>query len=388
MADNTLTALIPTLFKVVPSVMREQVGFIPAVSMDFSPEQKNLAVGQTMTLPLSVSQALTDYTPAMTTTRGTEKTPVTTTLTISNNKETSFYLTDEEEQLLINGGTLPGFREQQIAEGFRAFTNEMEIDIWTALNAKASRAYGAAGTNPFATNHNSLGAAAKILKENGAFVPGQMQFVCDLTAEAGLGDLTQLQNVNQAGSDELLRNGILTRLRGFDVRSSAGVSLHTAGTAAGATLTNSNKAIGAVNLATAAAGTGTILAGDVISLANDANNKYCVTTGVGDVSSASTAMYIGAPGLRVATGAVARAITVTTDHTANFAFNRSNVLLFARPPKIARTPMLDTMVVTDPTSGLSFMVCKILGDGMSTYRINLAWGVAVLRADGVCKVIG
>jgi hypothetical protein len=386
--SNVLTALLPTMFKTVPMVMREQVGFIPAVSRDFTPEQMNLAVGQTMTIPLSVSQALADYSPAMSTSAGTDKTPTTTTLTISRNKSSSFHLTHEEKQILINGGTLPGYREQQIAECFRSICNLIEQDVGSALDAKFSRAVGSAGTNPFASNLANAASLKRMLKDNGAWVPGQMSCVIDTAAEEALGGLTQLTNVNQAGSDDLLRNGVISRLQGFDFRVSSGIGIHTSGTAASATLTATDKAVGSINLATAAAGTGTILTGDVISLANDTGNKYGVITGVADVSSASTAMYIGAPGLRKATGAVARAITVTGDHTSNFAFNRNAVLLFARPPIIERTPVLDTISVTDPVSGLTFLVCEILGDGMTTYRVNLAWGVSVIKPEAVVKLIG
>lgn len=388
MADNVLTALIPTLFKTVPMVMREQVGFIPAVSRDFSPVEMDLAVGQTMSLPLSISQALTDYTPAMTTTRGTEKTPTTTTLTIANNKQSSFYLTHEEKRLLENGGTLSSFRTEQIAECFRAFTNQMEVDIGTAMDIKASRAVGTAGTTPFATNLADLGAAAKILKDNGAFVPGGMEMVGNTSAEENLGNLTQLTNVNQSGSTDPLRQGIMGTLKGFNIRVSNGCPSHVSGTASGATIDAAGNAVGDTAIPTAAAGTGDIHAGDVISLANDTANKYCVTTGVANVASASTAMRIGAPGLRKATGAVARAITVSASHAANFAFRKSAVLLFARPPIIEKTPMLDTIVVTDPFSGMSFLVCEVKGDGMTTYRVNLAWGVAVIKADAVVKIMG
>jgi hypothetical protein len=384
---NTLTALIPTLFKTVPMVMREQVGFIPAVSKDFAPEQMNLAVGQTMTIPTSVAQAGGDYSPAMTTSAGTNITATSATLTIAKNRYSFFHLTGEERQMLQNGGTLPGYREQQIAECFRTLSNEIEVDIGAALDVKFSRAIGTAGTNPFATNLANFASAKRILQDNGAWAPGQMQFVSDTAAEEALGSLTQLTNVNQAGSDDLLRNGVLTRLQGFDYRSSVGVATHTAGTASGATIDAAGAALGATSIATAAAGSGTILAGDVLSLANDTANKYGVITGIAATGSAGT-MIIGKPGLRKATGAVARAITLAADHTANFAFNKNAVLLFARPPKIDRTPMLDTIMVTDPVSGLSFMVCEVLGDGMVTYRVNLAWGVAVIKQEAIVKVMG
>jgi hypothetical protein len=384
---NTLTALIPTLFKSVRQVNREAVGFIPAVSKDFSPEEMKMSTGQTMKLPVSVSQSLSNYTAAMSSSAGTDKTPTTVDLTIANNKESSFNLTHEEEQMLINGGTLPGFREDQIAECFRAFTNQMESDIRDALIAKASRAYGTAGTTPFASGLSDSAKLRRIFADNGAWVNGQMSLVVSSATGENLRSLTQLTNVNQSGSDDVLRRGVLFDLNGFQVRESAGCTLHTAGTGSSATTDDTGYTVDSTTLTLDSAGTGTILSGDVVSFAGDSNNKYCVNTGDSDVSDGGT-IVLGNPGLKVAMSAATKAITVTGDYTPNFAFRKSSVLLYARPPIIKRTPILDTTMVTDPESGLSFLVCEIMGDGMTTYRLNLAWGISVLKSSMAAILIG
>ena len=51
MANTIPAALIPVLYASAATVAREQIGFIPAVDQRFN--EKNLKVGQTLTIPIS-----------------------------------------------------------------------------------------------------------------------------------------------------------------------------------------------------------------------------------------------------------------------------------------------------------------------------------------------
>jgi hypothetical protein len=102
--------------------------------------------------------------------------------------------------------------------------------------------------------------------------------------------LAQLTKANEAGTTALRAQGTLLELHGFVLRESAGVARHTAGTGA-SYVTNGALAIGATVIPVQT-GSGTIIAGDVVTIGN---YKYVVTSALsgGNVT-------IGAPGLREA----------------------------------------------------------------------------------------
>ena len=101
-------------------------------------------------------------------------------------------------------------------------------------------------------------------------------------------------------------------------------------------------------------------AGDVITHASDAKNQYVVKTALaaGDV-------VIQDPGLRIA-AADDDAVTVGASYVANMAFHRDAIVLVARPPMLSATPVIQTELVTDEVSGLTFMVVRALQSGMVT----------------------
>jgi len=81
-----------------------------------------------------------------------------------------------------------------------------------------------------------------------------------------------------------------------------------AGTASGATSNATGYAIGSTSITLASAGTGTIVAGDVITFAGD-TTPYVVVSGSADVSAGGT-VVIESPGLTVALATSATSITV------------------------------------------------------------------------------
>jgi len=285
------------------------------------------------------------------------------------------------EQRAMNSG--PGFltlKQAQIAQAIRALRNEIESDIAVAIRLAASRAYGVAGTTPFANDLSDPANLVKILTDNGA--PGDRHLTIDTTAGVNLRKLTQLTNVNQAGSSDPLRRGVLLNIFDFSVRESGQVSAHIKGTGA-SYVVNGSHAIGSTSLAIKA-GSGTVVAGDVLSLQND-TNKYVVTTGV----SAPGTVEIAAPGLRQA-HVDGETVTIGNNYVGNAAYSRSAVLLGTRLPDMPTEGDLsvDQMVITDPVTGLSFRVLAYPGDHMITYRVEIAWGVSVIKPEHTALLLG
>lgn len=383
--SNTLTGLTTTLYNAMDVVSRELVGFIPAVSSDMTYDRA--AVGQTVTSPVAPAASATDITPAVTAPDDGDQVVGKVDMTITKARRVPVRWNGEEKRGLDNNGASYNvILRDQFAQAMRALVNEIEGDL-AALHLKASRAAGAAGTVPFASTLGDSAQARKILADNGSPM-GDLQLVIDTTAGANLRTLANLTRVNEAGGDDLLRRGVLTDLHGFAIRESAQIKTHTAGTGALATTGTAGYAIGATTIALASAGTGTILAGDVITFANDPN-KYVVVSGDADVSGGGT-ITIAAPGLRQALPASAVAITVIAATSRNMAFSRSAIALATRAPALpdGGDSASDRMIITDPVSGLSFEVSLYKQYRQIQYEIAVAWGCAAVKPEHIALLLG
>ncbi|MFX7731744.1 P22 coat - protein 5 family protein, partial [Acinetobacter baumannii] len=91
---------------------------------------------------------------------------------------------------------------------------------------------------------------------------------------------------------------VLLDVHGFAIRESAKIATPAIGTGASATTNTAGYAVGATVITLASAGTGTILAGDIITFAGD-TNRYVVAQGNASVAAGGT-ITLAAPGLRKA----------------------------------------------------------------------------------------
>jgi hypothetical protein len=147
--------------------------------------------------------------------------------------------------------------------------------------------------------------------------------------------------------------------------------------------------VGTTNIPTAAAGTGTIIAGDIITFAGD-TNKYVVVTGVASVAGASSALTIAEPGLRQAIPAAATAITTTPATDRNMIFSKSAIVLATRTPYMPAggDGAQDVMDITDPVSGLTYQVAMYRQYRQVHFEIGLAWGAKVIAPRHIMTLIG
>jgi hypothetical protein len=381
---NTLTNLIPSAYRALNVVSRELVGFIPSVQLD--PSAEMLAVGQTIYIPAApVNSAGKDITPAMAFPTAAYQTIGSKSHSLTKQRAFPFSWQNEERKALDAGPGYLSINEQQIAQAIRACVNEMEVDIAVAAKNGASRAFGAtAGTAPVLTDWAQ---AKKILDDNGAPSTDRTS-VFDTSAGVALRSTSNLYKVNEAGDGgSLLRQGLLGNLFGFNLRESAQIQSTTKGTGASATTNSAGYAVGATTLTLAAVGTGTIVAGDILTFAGD-SNKYVVTTGNADVSAGGT-IVLAEPGLRIAMSAATKAITVFGTSARNTAFSRNAILLSTRlPASVSGDLATDRQVITDPLSGISFELSMYPGDRMVHYEVAACWGVTVIKPEHLAIIVG
>jgi hypothetical protein len=386
---NTLTGLVPTIYEALDVVSRELIGFIPAVSKNSSGERA--ALNQTIMIPIAPAAALADNTPAVTAPNTGDETIGNVTMTISKSKHYPIRWNGEEQRGLINAGSYGGLLTNQFAQAFRTLTNQIEVDLFTTTYQNASRAYGTAATAPFGTagDLSDIAQVRKILDDNGA-PQTDLQLVMGSAAMANLrGKQNVLFKVNEAGTDELLRRGIIGELEGMMLHNSNAIKAVTKGTGASYTSDTTGYAVGATAI-TLITGTGTVLAGDTVTFAGD-TNKYVVVTGV----AAPGVLTIAAPGLLQAIPASATAMTVGATATPNVAFSKSAVQLITRAPAMPIGPdgkamdMADDVIqVTDPVTGLVFDVAVYRQFLQLTYHVRLAWGTQAIKPAHTGVLLG
>lgn len=382
---NTITNLIPDIYTALDVVSRELVGIIPAVTSDMTFERA--AVGQTVRSPVAPASVASDITPAVTPPDDGDQTIGNVNMTITKARRVPVRWNGEQSLGLNNGG--PGrsaIMVDQFAQAMRTLTNEVEADL-AALHVYASRAYGTAGTTPFGTAGDFSDAAfvAKVLKDNGAPM-SDAHLIIDTSAGAKMIGLQSRYDV--AGDVAMQKQGIILNKGGLNIRESAAIVTSTAGTAASATTNNAGYAVGATTLTLASAGTGSLVAGDVITFAGD-TNKYVVVSGDTDVSNGGT-ITIAAPGLRVAMSAATKAITVVAAAARNMAFTRNAIALATRAPALPEEgdSAADRQIITDPRSGLSFEVSMYKQYRQVQYEVALAWGVKAVKPEHLALLLG
>jgi hypothetical protein len=384
-AENNISALLPDLYDAIDVVSRELVGFLPGVARSASAERA--AVNQPVTYHIAPVPTAIDITPAMQVPEPADQTIGSDTLTITKSRAVPFgWVGEAQRQLNTGPGTLT-VQGDMIAQALRVLVNEMESDLATTAALAASRATGTAGTTPFATNLADAAQLRKILDDNGA-PASERSLVINTTTGVNLRTLAQLTKVNEAGTAMTLRDGQLLDLFGLSVRESAASRAHTKGTGASATTNNAGYAVGATVITLAAAGTGTIVAGDIVTFAGD-TNKYLVISGDADVSGGGT-ITLAKPGLRVAIAASATAITVGNNYTANVAFSRNALVLATRAPALPNEGdlALDRMTITDPRSGMAFEVSIWPGYRKVRYEIAAAWGTKATKQEHIALLLG
>jgi hypothetical protein len=384
--SNTLTNLLAPAYAGLDMVSRELVGYIPAVTRNTSVDRA--AIGQTVYVPIAPAVTAADSTPAVTAPDTGDNVIGNATVAITKSRHVAIRWSGEETLGTQNSQNFDAIMAGRFEQAFRTLINEIEVDLGTSYKW-ASRAYGSAGTAPFATAGDLTDAAgvAQILDDNGAPI-GERQLVLGSAAIANVrGKQSSLFKVNEAGTDELLRTGLLNiPLEGFALRYSGQVPLHTKGT--GINYLSDLVAGYAVGDTTVHVdtGTGTQLAGDVVTFAGD-TNKYIV--GTGHAGDGDQDVVFNAPGLR-ATLANDVAATTGANFRANLAFCRSCIILATRLPAmpVNGDAADDRATMTDPRSGLTFEIATYKQFLQNTIHVRIAWGFKPIKPEHMAILLG
>lgn len=378
---NVLTDLAADIYKAADIVGREAVGFIPSVTINSGSEQA--AQGDTVRAAFTRESTVnTSVTPSMTIPEGDDQTVDNKTLVLDQIANVQIPWTGEDIKHVNNGSGFETLYGDQIAQAMRGITNAIESHVATVAYQGASRAVGTAGTTPFASNFDTVAEARQILFDNGMPVnDGRTSLIVNSSAGTNLRNLAQLQKVNEAGSSSLLRQGELLNLQGAMLKESAQVVAHTKGTGTSYQLS----AAGSIGDTTISAdtGSGTIIAGDVVTFAGT-SDKYVVNTALGGGS-----FTIGGPGLRAAE-ADNDAITVGNSFAANVMLHQSAVELAVRPLEnpFGGDAAEDMMIVQDPHSGLVYQISVYKGYKKAMIDVTVLYKAKAWKEDAIALLLG
>jgi hypothetical protein len=344
---NTLTSLIPDLYEAIDVIARECVGYIVAVSRDSNADRA--AIGETVRVPVTQASTAADTTPGVTAPNTGDATVDNMPVTITKSRHVPIRWNGEETLGLKNAGHV--LDHQCVAR--------IPSDAHAGQRNRGGRARRGAHQRVACVRHgwhfapSARSATSRTSRASCASSRKTAPRVSTCNSSLGHGAMQNLRGkqsvlfkVNEAGSADMLRNGMTDRVMGLALRQSDVPTVVTKGTGA-SYVTSGSTAPGITDIALVT-GTGTVLAGDVVTFAADANNKYVVKTGV----AAPGTISLGKPGARV-TIATANALTVGNNFTPNVAFARSAIVLATRAPASPEGGDMaaDVTSITDPLTG-------------------------------------
>ena len=385
---NTLTAIIPDINTARDVISKELVGFIPSVTLNAGSERA--AVNQSVKSLVTPEVSSENRSVTMSPSDPTGQTMTAKELLITNDKSIKIPWSGEEQRGVNIAEGYSTIYGQQIEQAIRKHVNEIEAHTASVSYLASSRGYGTPGSTPFPTAGNLTDAsqALKLLKDNGQ-AGGDNSLV--LNTSAGANFIGFQSQADKAGTSTIRDQGVLIRTAGLALRESAEVPTHTAGAMASATTNAAGYAIGATAITLATAGTGVVAAGDMVTFAGD-TNKYNVESVVfaGANPAAGDVITLAEPGLRVAITTSATAITTVGTSARNIILNRSAVELVVRPPAMPAggDAAVDSFMMVDPRSGLSFDIRLYAGYGMNFIDVVCVYQAKAWNPKGIGTLIG
>lgn len=372
---NTYTDIVPKILAQGLEVLRATCVMPRLVNRDY--DGAAATKGSVINVPLPPTISATAVSAAATQPANSDTTFTTTTVTLDQHYEAVFYLTDKERMEVMDGA-----ESLRARSAIAALANTIDTSILTAMDVGGSIATGTAGTVPFATLALALDPLQYLSTHK--LPTMDRRVVMNPRANANLLGLTGFTSKDFLTSErQALETG------DFLGREIAGASwwmdqncpTHTSGSGASYLVNNgSGIAVGATTIA-CDTGSGTILAGDVVSFAADSTNKYVVATAL-----SGGLFTIASPGIKVAIPDN-NAITVSASHTSNFAFAREAIVFASRPFQRSEAVVaMDQM--TDPVSGLTLRLEVTRQNKQDKWSFDALWGTKVIRPEGIIKVMG
>lgn len=382
-ANQNINEIRRDLMLGLKEVSNEATGFIQSVNTSTGAE--TAAIGDDIKVPVGTAGDVIDTPVGFNPPTDSNSDVDAVHMAITKSKTVTIDWNGENESAVMNSGALGTVLAQQFADAFRSLRNIIEVDTYNAAVQGASRAYGTAGTTPFATKDDmsDLANLQGILDANGC---SETNRTVVLSPAAKINLLSKQMNmikVNESGSADTLRNGIIMPTYGFNVRSSFGCKKIAGSSASGYLINGANIAEGAESVSIDT-GSGTINAGDIVTIAGD-DNKYVAGEG-----STTTKLVLNPRGLLVAPADNAEVTVGATAYTASVAFHKNAIALAIRPPRTPRRgdSAIGRTYVTDPLTNITYEIAVYAGQRIVQYQVSVAWGVKAINGEHIALLLG
>jgi hypothetical protein len=370
---NNLEAAIPKILAMGMMALRENTIMPRLINTDY--QGKAAQKGNTIDVVIPSAVPANAVVPGVAAPAGTDLEPTTVPISLNNWFDASFSVTDKE-LAEVEAGILP----MQISEAVKSLANEVDRSI-LALYKKVYGVAGTPGVTPFLDSTFEATEARKILNRQ-LCPPQDRRIVLDVEADANATGLSTFQNVNQAGSDSVMRDGNIGRKLGFDWYMNQNVLTHTKGTAASYQVNQASHAVGS-KAVTVDTGTGIPAIGDVFTVAGD-TQTYVVTGSTG-TPNITAIQYEPAAKTAFADDA---AITFLDSHVANLAFNRFAFALASRPLLDVDPLSSRMMSMSDPISQLTMRLEVSRLYKQTRWSFDILWGVGCPRPELAVRIAG
>lgn len=382
---NTLTAAIPQLLAQGLLALREMAIMPRLVNRGY--ESTPGTKGSTIDVPVPSAVTAVAVTPATTPPANADTALSKVSITLDQWYEAPFYLTDKEIEQ-----TMDGVIPMQASEAVRALANNLD----NALFAKYKGVYGyagTAGTTPFASDLTAYTGARAALNNQLAPLPDR-RVVIDPDAEANAINLRAFQDASFRGDRAGIIEGEIGRKLGADWYMDQNVPTHTKGTLSGTTgdgkaLVNGAFAVGAKSIDLDDTSlTGTIVEGDVFTIAGDTQTYVCTGTKTAAANAISGLAF--EPGLKAAPADNA-VVTLKGSHAVNLLFHRDAFALATRPFADSSNVgggLASFQSAVDPISGLALRLELSRQHKQWRWSYDILYGVQLVRRELAARIAG
>lgn len=386
---NELENAIPQILASVLEVFRENAVTPRLVDNRYDTEARQQ--GSTIDITETNGMAARDVVPsAVAPTPNNDVKPKKKQLFLNQWKEVPFTMTDKDlHEIQV------GLRPRILEEAGKTLANTIDLSVLRTAVGSAYQSTGTIGTTPFATSTTDFKNTARILS-TGLAPKSERYMVLDEYAHANLADLDVFKRVNESGSSEALRDGMVTRAVGSGIAENQNIPTITAtqsGSAPTATAVASASLAGAevISLSNGAGALPTELPaqGALFTIAGD-TQQYSIAE-INDnepLSVGATSMPVRiSPPLKLPAAANA-VLTFTATHTANIAFAR-NAIAFASRPLLDINPggnILES--ISDPITGITFRLELVRQFKQTYFSLDCLWGSKVIRPEQVVRIFG
>lgn len=379
---NVLTNIMPKILARGLLSFREQVTMARVVNRDYGSEAKKK--GETIDIPISVANTVSDVTPSNTKPALVDNTPDLVQITLSNWRQAAFHLRDDE---MVKIDKTEHFMPMQVHEALRA----LATDVNAKLHANYTGIYqavGAAGTTPFGSDASELVDARKKLNQSQT-PKASRRFVMDYDAEANALLLSTFADAEKTADGGMVKiEGELGRKYGFDNFTDDAIVTHTLGAAGAQSVKAGGYTAGVSAINVTGAGLTGASVGDIFTIAGD-TQQYAVQSVV-EVGAGTEYTYGIAPDLAL-TNSGGEALTFVASHVVNLAFHRE-AFAFANRPLVENTLALalgsKIISATDPDTGISLRLEVSRAHKAVVWEFDILYGTGLPRPYAATRVLG